>query len=74
MTASELLDMPVSDVLAAIPAAARVFLDHGMRCPGCPFAPFETLAEAAAIYGVDAVTLAVDVIEASGPTVPGALQ
>ena len=46
-------DQTVADVLAATPRAARVFLDRGMHCPGCPFAPFETVAEAAFAYGVD---------------------
>ena len=71
MNATELLDVPVSHVLAAGPAAAQIFLDHGMACLGCPFAPFETLAEVASIYRVDARSLAQALIEA-GVAVPHA--
>lgn len=39
------------------PGAVRVFLDRRMACPGCDMAPFETVAEAARIYGVDAEEL-----------------
>ena len=53
-----MLDTLVSDVLAASPRAVRVFLDRGMACPGCSFAPFETVAEVAAAYGADAPELA----------------
>lgn len=35
------------------PGAVRVFLDRRMACPGCDMAPFETVGEAARIYGVD---------------------
>lgn len=54
----DLLHMPVSAVLAEKPAAARVFLERRMGCIGCPFAPFETVAEAARVYGIDAFELA----------------
>lgn len=57
--------MFVSDVLAAAPAAARAFIDRGMACVGCPFAPFETVAEVAAVYGTDAFELATSVASAS---------
>jgi regulator of cell morphogenesis and NO signaling len=53
-----LLDMPVSDVLAANRTTARVFLDRGMNCVGCPFSAFDTVAEVAAVYGLDPLTLA----------------
>lgn len=49
---------PVSanDTIAAIllkrPEAARVLVRHRMHCVGCAIAPFETLAEACAIYGI----------------------
>jgi len=45
-------DDTVSDVLAKSPHAARVLFDCGMHCVGCAIAPFETIAEACAIYGV----------------------
>jgi hybrid cluster-associated redox disulfide protein len=50
--------MLVSEVLAAMPAAARVFIDRGMGCVGCQFAPFETVAEVAHVYGIEPCDLA----------------
>jgi hybrid cluster-associated redox disulfide protein len=50
--------MLIADVLAANPAAARVFKDRRMRCAGCTFAPFETVTEAALAYGIDPCELA----------------
>ena len=58
VNATDLLDVLVSDALASGPGAMRVFRDHGMACIGCPFAPFETVAEVAGIYGLDALELA----------------
>ena len=34
------------------PATVQVFVARRMACPGCPMAPFETVAEAADIYGI----------------------
>lgn len=34
------------------PATIAVFIARRMHCPGCAMAPFMTLAEAAASYGV----------------------
>jgi hybrid cluster-associated redox disulfide protein len=39
-------------LLTRHPRAARVLVDHGMHCAGCAIAPFETIGEACAIYGV----------------------
>jgi hybrid cluster-associated redox disulfide protein len=58
MTPTVVLNMLVSDVLAASPAAARVFVERGMGCVGCPFAPFETVSEAAREYGIQPSELA----------------
>jgi hybrid cluster-associated redox disulfide protein len=46
-------DLIVADVLAQWPQTIPVFLRHRMACVGCPIAPFETLAEVAAIYALD---------------------
>ena len=48
-------DETVAALLARDPGAARVLLDHGMRCVGCAIAPFETLAEVCLIYEVSLV-------------------
>ena len=46
-------DLIVADVLAHWPQTIPIFLRHRMACVGCPIAPFETLAEVAAIYDLD---------------------
>jgi hybrid cluster-associated redox disulfide protein len=58
VTPADALQMLVCDVLAEYPATARVLIDHGMACAGCTFSRFETVAEAAAAYGLDAGELA----------------
>lgn len=50
-------DSFVRPVLDAHPAAVAVMLRRRMHCPGCAMAPFMTLAEAAANYGLDPQTL-----------------
>jgi hybrid cluster-associated redox disulfide protein len=45
-------DSLVAAVLNNRPATLAVFLRRGMHCPGCRMAPFMTLAEAAASYGL----------------------
>lgn len=45
-------DDSIEDLLARHPGAARVLVDYGMHCVGCVIAPFETIAEACANYGV----------------------
>jgi hybrid cluster-associated redox disulfide protein len=44
-------------LLTRHPRAARVLVDHGMHCVGCAIAPFETIGEACAIYGVSVTEL-----------------
>jgi hybrid cluster-associated redox disulfide protein len=44
------------------PRLASILRRHGMHCAGCAIAPFETLTEACAIYGVPVS----DVIEELG--------
>lgn len=50
----------IAEVLARWPGSARVLVDRGMHCVGCPIAPFETVAKACAIYGVPVEQLLVD--------------
>jgi hybrid cluster-associated redox disulfide protein len=45
--------LTVADVLARWPQTIPIFLRYRMVCVGCPIAPFETLAEVAAIYDLD---------------------
>lgn len=53
-------DSTVRTVMEAHPATLAVFLRRRMHCPGCIMAPFMTLEEAAASYGVDASELVTD--------------
>jgi hybrid cluster-associated redox disulfide protein len=47
------VDMPVAEVMRRWPESVPVFLRRRMACPGCPMAPFMTLAEAAKSYAID---------------------
>jgi hybrid cluster-associated redox disulfide protein len=55
------LQDPVSAVLAISVAVVNVFVRRRMACPGCAMAPFMTLAEAAAAYGIDPQMLLAEV-------------
>ncbi|MGQ9752968.1 MAG: hypothetical protein ACUVRE_10135 [Thermoanaerobaculaceae bacterium] len=54
MVAWSLLDAEttVAAFLAAFPEASRLFLRWRMHCVGCAMAHFDTLAVAAATYGI----------------------
>lgn len=64
MTPQELLQQLVCDVLGTSSGRARVFVEAGMPCLGCPMTRFETLAEVAAACQVDAVSLAAALLAA----------
>ncbi len=64
-------DMLVADVMQRWPATASVFLRHGMACPGCPMAPFMTVAEAAASYRIALDHLVADLRRAMPPAGAG---
>jgi hybrid cluster-associated redox disulfide protein len=64
MNPADPISLLVADVLTLSPGAARVFLDRRMACVGCPFSRFETVADAARNYGVDAAQLAAALLEA----------
>lgn len=46
-------DLPLSEMFARWPAAARAFLDRRMLCPGCPIAPFHAVTDACLEYDLD---------------------
>ena len=46
-------DMSIADVLKVDKSLARILLEHGMHCLGCPHATAESLAEAGAVHGID---------------------
>ena len=59
----------VASLLAEIPQAVAVFLHYGMACVGCSMAKFETLQDAAHIYGLDPACLLNEIEERlPGPT------
>ena len=43
----------VDDIMRRWPATIRVFLNHGMRCVGCPIACFHTVDDACREHGAD---------------------
>jgi hybrid cluster-associated redox disulfide protein len=43
----------LSEVMRRRPQTVGVFVALRMACPGCAMSPFETVAEAAAEYGLD---------------------
>lgn len=46
-------DLPLALMFRHWPATAQVFLAHRMLCLGCPIAPFHTVIDACAEYGLD---------------------
>jgi hybrid cluster-associated redox disulfide protein len=54
----------MAEVMACCPAAPRVLVRHRMHCVGCVFAPFETIAEACAAYGVSVERLLAELADA----------
>lgn len=43
----------VAHVLSHWPATVPIFIRHRMACVGCSMSAFETLEEAARVYGLD---------------------
>jgi hybrid cluster-associated redox disulfide protein len=65
--------MLMADLMSAWPQVIPVLLARRMACVGCDMARFETLADAARIYGLDLQKLMADlnrVIENSNPNIP----
>jgi hybrid cluster-associated redox disulfide protein len=59
------LQTTVAELLAGWSAARQVLGRRGMACVGCTMARFETIAEAAAAYGLDAHGLIDEVTRAA---------
>ncbi len=55
----------IGDILNIKPEAIPVLMEIGMHCIGCPASQGETVAEAAAVHGVDADELVRRMNEAS---------
>ncbi len=45
-------NLTAAEVMQRWPATIPVFIRYCLACVGCPFAPFETLAEIPTIYGL----------------------
>ena len=45
--------MTLGQVLSMDPGTARIFMEFGMHCLGCPSARGETLEQACMVHGVD---------------------
>lgn len=50
----------VDDIMRQWPATIRVFLNHNMRCVGCPIACFHTVDDACREHGVNNVRFLAD--------------
>ena len=46
-------DLSLAEMIDTWPRAAEVFFRHGMLCVFCEIAPFHTLSDACAEYGLD---------------------
>ena len=64
MTATQLSEQLVADVVAMHPITAEVFVKHRMDCVGCAFARFETVREAAVAQGLDPELVTVSLADA----------
>lgn len=47
-------NMSLGEVLSAYPGTARVFMEFGMHCLGCPHATAESIEMACAAHGANA--------------------
>lgn len=45
--------LTVAEALDRWPATAAVFVRRHMACVGCAMAPFDTIGDAAAVYGIE---------------------
>jgi hybrid cluster-associated redox disulfide protein len=54
----------MADLMAAWPQVIPTLLERRMACVGCDMARFETLADAAMIYGLDVRNLLADLARA----------
>ena len=47
-------DMTIGQLLSIDPGCAKVLMEAGMHCIGCPASAGESLEEAGAVHGIDA--------------------
>lgn len=59
-------DLPLGLMFRHWPAMVGVFLAHRMLCVGCPIAPFHTVIDACAEYGLDEALFRAELHAAAG--------
>ncbi|MBP2301159.1 DUF1858 domain-containing protein [Azospirillum picis] len=59
-------NLTMAELMREWPAAVPRLLRHGLACPGCAMAPFMTVHDAAAAYGLAADALLADLLAADG--------
>ena len=47
-------EMSIREVLSLDPGTARLFMEFGMHCLGCPHSQGESIEEACMVHGTDA--------------------
>jgi len=52
--------MTISEVVQKHPETIEVFMKHGLGCVGCSAARYENIAQGAAVHGIDADKLVID--------------
>ncbi len=57
-------DSNIGDILDEYPDTAKLFLNMGMHCLGCPSSRGETVAQACAVHGVNPDKLIAEINEA----------
>lgn len=46
-------DMTIAEVLVKDMNVARIFIQHGMHCLGCPHSQGESIEQAGMVHGID---------------------
>ena len=59
-------DLSLARLFELWPGTPAVFLRHAMLCYGCPIAPFHTVIDACAEYGLDERAFRLELREAAG--------
>jgi hybrid cluster-associated redox disulfide protein len=59
-------DMPVDEIMDRWPETLRVMIRHRIRCIGCPFGSFHTVADAAAAHDLDEAAFAAELLSVIG--------
>jgi hybrid cluster-associated redox disulfide protein len=47
-------EMTIAQILSMDMETAKIFMEHGMHCVGCPASSGESLEQASAVHGMDA--------------------